>query len=369
MSIPFLDLAAQHEPIRSEIDAAIARVLDANHFILGPEVTAFEREIASYLNVPFAIGVSSGTDALLAALMALEIGPGDEIITTPFTFFATAGSVARLGAKVVFADIDAATFNISPAAVADKLTERTRAVIPVDLFGQAADIEGLRKVVPEGVAIIEDSAQSLGTRTPLGMAGTRGTFGCYSFFPAKNLGCLGDGGLVVTRDEALADKLRRLRVHGSKPKYYHAMIGGSFRLDALQAAVLRVKLPHLDAWIKARRKNAAQYQARFEAASLASKLLRHPEVHDAHGFNQYVIRTDRRDALQAALNAQGIPTQIYYPLPLHMQACFEDMGHAPEDFPEALRASKEVLALPIYAELGEENVDFIAQTVIAHLSA
>lgn len=367
MDIAFLDLHAQHTPIRSELDSAIARVIDENHFILGPEVAAFEKEIATYLNVPHAIGVSSGTDALLASLMALDIGPGDEVITTPFTFFATAGSIARLGATVVFADIDAVTFNISPVAVADKVTDKTKAVISVDLFGQAADYRSIRKLVPEQVAIIEDSAQSLGTRTKSGMAGTRGIFGCYSFFPAKNLGCFGDGGLIVTSDDTLADKVRKLRVHGSKPKYYHALIGGSFRLDALQAAVLRVKLPHLAQWILGRRSNASQYDALFKAAELSSDRLRTPPVHEAHGFNQYVIRTDRRDDLQAHLSDQGIPTQIYYPLPLHMQECFTYMGHAPNDFPESLAASKEVLALPIYAELGEDKINFIAQTIITYL--
>ena len=365
--IPFLDLGSQHAALEGELRAAFDRVLQSGAFILGPEVAAFEEEAAAYLDVPHAIGVSSGTDALLVALMGLDVGPGDEVITTPFTFFATAGVVARLGAKPVFVDIDPDTFNIRPEAVAAAITERTKAVIGVDLFGQPCDLNGLRQAAGS-VPVIEDAAQSFGASYGGQRLGGHAPAVCFSFFPAKNLGCLGDGGLVTTTDGELATKMRRLRVHGAHPKYFHAMVGGNFRLDALQAAFLRVKLPHLDDWLEARRANAEWYDERFAAADLPRERLRTPVRREAgHTYNQYVIRTDRRDALKQALGEAGIPTAIYYPRPLHLQECFAPLGYAPGDLPEAEHACDEVLAIPIGPNLTEPNRERIADTIVTTL--
>jgi dTDP-4-amino-4,6-dideoxygalactose transaminase/acetyltransferase-like isoleucine patch superfamily enzyme len=363
--VQLLDLDAQNGPLRPAIEAAMRGVIAKNQFIMGPDVAAFEREVAAMLGVPHAVGVSSGTDALLVALMALDIGPGDEVITTPFSFFATAGVIHRLGATPVFVDIDPATFNLDPACVAAKITERTRAILPVHLFGQPCDMAGLRAVAP-GIPIVEDAAQTILADTPEGPVGGLGELACFSFFPSKNLGCFGDGGLVTTRDEAFAERVRRLRVHGSHPKYYHAMVGGNFRLDTLQAAVLRVKLPHLPAWTEARRANAARYDGLFAAAGLPAGAVALPaRVAPGHVYNQYTIRTARRDELVKHLNAHGIGNAIYYPLPLHLQGCFAHLGHREGDFPESERASREVVSIPIYAELGEARqrhvVDVIAQ--------
>ncbi len=366
--IPMLDLDAQNRPLRAEINQAMAKVIDSNAFIMGPDVGAFEKEVAKYLDVPHAIGVSSGTDALLVALMALDIGPGDEVITTPFTFFATAGCVSRLGAKPVFVDIDPVTFNIDVARIEAAITPRTKAIIPVHLFGQACDMAALRRVADaRKIPVIEDAAQAIGASTPDGKVGKLGALACFSFFPSKNLGAFGDGGLVTAVDDALAERVRVLRLHGSKPKYFHAIVGGNFRLDTLQAAILRVKLPHLDNWTEGRRANADRYDQLFAAAGLAPSRLTAPKrVQAGHIYNQYVIRTDRRDALMAHLEKNGIASVIYYPLSLHMQGCFQSLGYKEGAFPESEKAAREVLALPIFPELGP-RVDRIAKTVVDFL--
>lgn len=367
--IPLLDLAAQNGPLMGEIRQAFERVASSGHFIMGPEVEAFEKEIAEHIGVSHAIGVSSGTDALLASLMALGVGTGDEVITTPFSFFATGGCIARVGARPVFADVDPATFNLAPAAVERAVTNRTRAILPVHLFGQPCEMAALRAIAePRQIPIVEDAAQALGARAPDGPIGALGALGCFSFFPSKNLGCFGDGGLVTTNDAELADRVRILRVHGGKPKYFHAVIGGNFRLDALQAAILRVKLPHLEPWTAARRANAARYDALFAEAMLPPDLLTTPpRVSAGHVYNQYVIRVARRDELRKHLGERGIGTEIYYPLPLHLQQCFAYLGHREGDLPEAERASREVLALPIYPELGEESQRRVVDTIATFL--
>ncbi|MCA9581413.1 MAG: DegT/DnrJ/EryC1/StrS family aminotransferase [Myxococcales bacterium] len=368
--IPLLDLGQQNAPLRAEIDSAIARVVDSNHFIMGPEVQAFEEEVARYLRVNHAIGVSSGTDALLVALMALGVGPDDEVITTPFTFFATGGCIARLGARPVFVDIEAGSFNMDPTKVADAMTPRTKAILPVHLFGQACDMDGLREAVASAdapIAIVEDAAQAIGADHPSGRIGGLGALGCFSFFPSKNLGAFGDGGLVTTNDEKLAERVRILRTHGAQPKYFHAFVGGNFRLDALQAAILRVKLPHLDGWTEGRRRNADRYDELFGASGLSpARLTIPPRIFPGHIYNQYVIRTDRRDALREHLRERGIGSEVYYPRPLHLQECFAFLGQGGGAFPEAERAAEEVLALPIFPELGD-RLDRVAATVIAFL--
>lgn len=355
--VPLLDLQAQYAPLRDDLLAVMTRVCDSQRFILGDEVEQLERELAAYLQVPHAIGVSSGTDALLMALMALGVGPGDEVVTPTFSFFATAGSVARLGARPVLVDIDPATFNVDADAVAAAITPRTRAIIPVHLFGQAADMTGVMRVARgAGVPVIEDAAQAIGTRDGTQTVGSIGEIGCFSFFPSKNLGAFGDGGLVTTVDDGLAHRLRLLRNHGMEPKYYHAFIGGNFRLDALQAAILRVKLPHLPAWSEGRRRNAARYRTLFAQAGLSATVQLPVERPDGyHIYNQFVVRVRERDALRAHLTAAGIGTEIYYPVPFHRQECFAYLGHREGDFPHAERAAAEVLALPIYPELSADQ--------------
>lgn len=352
MKVALLDLKPQFAAIESEVRAAIDRVLASQHFILGPEVVALEQEIARFCDVPHAIGVSSGSDALLLALMALDIQPDDEVITTPFSFFATAGAIVRLGARPVFVDIEPDTFNIDPAAAVDAIGPRTRAILPVHLYGRCADLDPLLAAV-EGtdIAVIEDAAQAIGARDDDGrVAGSRGHIGCFSFFPTKNLGAFGDGGLVTTRDPDLAERMRILRVHGMQPRYFHRYVGGNFRLDALQAAVLRVKLRHLPAWSEARRRNADRYRTLFDDAGLLEHLT--PPAHvTGHIYNQFVIRAAHRDALREHLTAAGIGTEIYYPLPLHLQECFASLGYAAGDMPVSEQAAREVLALPIYPEL------------------
>lgn len=369
--IPLLDIAEQNRSVAAELRAAFERVLQSGTFILGAEVEAFEAEVAAYLGVRHAIGVSSGTDALLLALMALDIGPGDEVIMAPFTFFATAGAVVRLGARPVFVDIDPRTFNLDVTGIEPKISVRTKAIMPVHLYGQAADLESLALLARRtGVPIVEDAAQALGARSAAYAVGTVGRFGCFSFFPSKNLGALGDGGLVTTSDDALATRARLLRTHGADPKYYHALVGGNFRLDALQAAFLRVKLPHLDRWIEGRRDNAALYDASFAEAQLPESLLIPPaRVHAGHVYNQYVIRSSRRDALRAHLRSRGIGSEVYYPLPMHLQACFAQLGEREGAYPHSERAAREVLALPIYPELGRARVQHVAQTVVAFLQS
>ena len=364
LQVPLVDLKAQYVSIQSEIRAAIDRVCESQHFILGPEVSALEEELAQVCGTRFAIGVSSGTDALLVALMALEVGPGDEVVTTPYSFFATAGVVARLGARPVFVDINPNTFNIDPTAIPAKLNARTKAIIPVHLYGQCVDLTQLLSLAQErNIPIIEDAAQAIrATDTHGNQAGTTGAMGCFSFFPSKNLGAFGDAGMVVTSDEKLADSLRSLRVHGGKPKYYHPVIGGNFRLDALQAAVLRVKLPYLEAWTAKRRENAARYRNLITRADLLDWITL-PQDSAGHIYNQFNIRVPHRDQLRDFLNERGVGTEIYYPLPLHLQECFQQLNYRPGDFPHAEAAAQESLALPIYPELTEEQQRYVVDLI------
>jgi dTDP-4-amino-4,6-dideoxygalactose transaminase len=356
MPVPLLDLTAQFQPIRDEVLAAVTRVCDSQHFILGAEVEACEHELAAMLDVPYAIGVSSGTDALLAAMMAVGIGPGDEVITPTYSFFATAGCVVRLGAQPVLVDVERDTFNLDPAATIAAITPRTKAIVPVHLFGQSADMDPIVAVARErGLVVIEDAAQAIGTRYKGRLVGGIGELGCFSFFPSKNLGAFGDGGLVTARDAALAERVRLLRGHGMKPKYYHQMVGGNFRLDALQAAVLRVKAPHLAGWTEARRRNAARYRALFTEAGLAQVELPVERPDGYHIYNQFVVRVPDRDGLRAHLTSAGIGTEIYYPVPFHRQQCFAGLVPEGATFPVADEAAATSLALPIYGELTDDQ--------------
>ena len=358
--VPLLDLKAQYASIRDEVRAAIDRVCESQHFILGPEVEALEREVAAFCGVKHAVGVSSGTDALLGALMALGVGPGDEVVTPSYSFFATAGVVARLGAKPVFADIEPGTFNVDPAQAKAKATPRTKAILPVHLFGRCADLDALLAL---GIPVVEDAAQAIGARDGKGrLAGTSGRASCFSFFPSKNLGGFGDGGMVVTDDADLAERLRVLRVHGSKPKYHHKLVGGNFRLDALQAAVLRVKLRHLPAWTERRRANAERYRRLFAEDGLTTDV-RLPGDIPGHIYNQFVVRVRQRDRLRAHLEAAGIGTEVYYPVPLHLQECFAALGYRKGDLPQSEAAALDSLALPIYPELTEDQQHTVVQEV------
>jgi dTDP-4-amino-4,6-dideoxygalactose transaminase len=374
--VPLLDLKAQYASIRDEIREALDRVIESQQFILGPEVEALENEIASYSQCEFGIGVSSGTDALLVALMAIGLKPGEEVITTPYSFFATAGAVARLGGKPVFVDIDSSTYNIDPAAIEAAITSQTRAIIPVHLYGQMADMDPIMDIARQNrLYVIEDAAQAIGAEYKSRRAGSIGHLGCFSFFPSKNLGAFGDGGMVTACDSALADQIKLLRNHGYRPKYYNKVVGGNFRLDALQAAVLRVKLKHLDDWTAARQRNAAIYRRLFVDAGLAASnssildLTEQPiflpiaSVEARHIYNQFVIRCARRDDLMAHLKAQGIGVEIYYPVPLHMQECFRDLGYRRGQFPLSERASSESLALPIYPELPERSLATVVDVI------
>ncbi len=367
--VPLLDLQEQYRPLRAPLLAAIARVCDSQRFIGGPEVEGFEAEIAAHLGVPHAVGLSSGTDALLVALMALGIGPGDEVITTTFSFFATAGAVSRLGATPRLVDIDPLTCNIDPVAAAAAISSRTRAIIPVHLYGQCADMDPILEAAHRrGIAVVEDAAQAIGATYKGRPAGSMGTAGCFSFFPSKNLGAFGDAGLLTTGDESLAREIRLLRNHGAEPKYFHTRIGGNFRLDALQAAVLRVKLPHLEGWSARRRENADRYDRLFRDSAAAGRITlpaRHPHCH--HIFNQYVVRVPDRDAVRAQLDAAGIGCEIYYPVPFHLQACFAPLGYRKGDFPVAEAAAAETLALPIFSELTAAQQGEVVDAVTAAL--
>jgi len=369
--VPLLDLAAQYQPLRTEILAAITRVCDSQRFINGPEVEGLERELAAMIGVDDAIAVSSGTDALLVVLMALGIGPGDEVITPTFSFFATAGCVSRVGATPVFVDIDPLTFNVDPAAVARALTPRTKAILPVHLYGLCADMPALQEIARRaGVPIIEDAAQAIGAATGGRQAGAMGLAGCFSFFPSKNLGAFGDAGLVTTTDRALGKELRLLRNHGAEPKYYHSRIGGNFRLDALQAAVLRVKAPHLAGWTEARRRNADRYRRLFAADGLDTAIdLPVDPPGTYHIYNQFVIRIQDRDALRDHLTRAGIGTEIYYPVPFHRQECFAGVPSGTGDFPVADRAAATSLALPIYGELSEDDLRYVVAAIAEFVRA
>ena len=367
--VPLLDLKAQYATIREEVRAAVDRVLESQYFILGPEVEALEAEVAAYCQCRYGIGVSSGSDALLVALMAIDLQPGDEVITTPYTFFATAGAIARLGAKPVFVDIDPATYHIDPARLEAAVTPRTRAILPVHLYGQMADMDPVMVVAERhGLYVIEDAAQAIGAEYKGRRAGSIGHMGCFSFFPSKNLGGVGDGGMVTTNDPALADRLKLLRGHGARPKYHHKVVGGNFRLDALQAAVLRVKLPYLDGWTAARQRNADFYRRLFAESGLAADdqiLLPVDAGYGRHIYNQFVIRTVRRDALASYLKEQQIGSEVYYPLPMHLLECFAGLNLPAGTFPASEAAAQETLALPIYPELSGEMLQRVVQAVTA----
>lgn len=374
MQVPLLDLKAQFSHIRGEIKTAIDEVIESQSFILGPKVEALENEVAAYSGTNYAIGVSSGTDALLVALMALEVGPGDEVITTPFTFFATAGVIARMQAIPVFVDIDPVTFNIDPKQIERAISKRTKAIIPVHLFGQCANMDPILTVArDQGIPVVEDAAQSIGAEYRSKKAGSMGTAGTFSFFPSKNLGCFGDGGMVVTNDASLAEKIRCLRHHGAKKSYDHPMIGGNFRLDALQAAVLSVKLRYLDGWSAARRENAKYYDRRFresgliESGSVESPAAAYHNGGDKnyHIYNQYTLRAKNRDGLQSHLKEAGVGSAIYYPIPLHLQGCFKGLGYVVGSFSASERAAEEVLSIPVYPELTVEQKERVVEAFVS----
>lgn len=382
MKVPLLDLKAQYSSIKKELDEALIRVAESQHFILGPEVDSLEKNLAAYLGVKHSIGVSSGTDALLIALMAIDIKPGDEVILPTFSFFATAGVVARMNAIPVFTDIDPITFNIDPKDIEKKITPKTRAIIPVHLYGQSADMDPIMEVARKhSLSVIEDGAQAIGVQYGDDRkVGTIGDIGCYSFFPSKNLGGFGDGGLVVTNDDILGEKLKIMRVHGGKPKYYHKVIGGNFRLDAIQAAVLNVKLPHLDGWSQKRRENAALYTKLFVEKGFAERegvisfdrknsVLLPRAVYSGsnrknyHIYNQYVIRVEKRDELKKYLTDNGIGNEIYYPVPFHRQECFAYLKCNDMDYPHSNFAAEHSLALPIYPELTQEQIKWVVASI------
>jgi dTDP-4-amino-4,6-dideoxygalactose transaminase len=397
--VPLLDLKAQHATIRDEVREAIDRVIESQHFILGPEVEALEKEVAAYSQCQYGIGVSSGTDALLVALMAIDLKPGDEVITTPYTFFATAGAVSRLGGKPVFVDIDPMTYNIEPADIEAAITDRTRAIMPVHLYGQMADMDSIMEIAERrGLCVIEDAAQAIGSEYKGRRAGSIGHIGCFSFFPSKNLGGVGDGGMVTANDQKLAARVRMLRNHGYSPKYYNKEVGGNFRLDAIQAAVLRVKLNYLDQWTEARQRNAATYRGLFTEAGLSVEpnnahcsqqcgggeiqsndcalwpensrgvILPAESSQVRHIYNQFVIRSRNRDSLISRLKERQIGSEIYYPVPMHLQECFGDLGLKKGDFPASECAANQTLALPIYPELTQEMMATVVNAIGEFLS-
>lgn len=365
MQVPLLDLKAQYATIKDEMLAAVTEVLDSQICVNGPKVAELEKKIAEISDCKYAVGVSSGTDAILNSLMSLGIGRGDEVITTPFTFFATVGCIARVGAKAVFVDIDPKTYNINPELIEAAITEKTRAIMPVHLFGQMADMDPIMDIANKhGIAVIEDAAQSISSTYKGRKAGGIGTAGCFSFFPSKNLGAIGDGGMVVTDDKSLYEQLFVMRNHGGQDKYYNKYIGGNFRLDAIQAAALLVKLPHLDEWSQGRRKNAAYYNRKFTGTAVGVPYIS-PDCVSI--YNQYVIRVPHRDKLVKHLKDKEIGCAVYYPVCLHLQGCFEYLGYNEGAFPESEKASRQVLALPIYPELSDEMQDYVAETVLSFL--
>jgi len=364
MNVPLLDLRAQFQTIRGEVMAAVERVFESQHFILGPEVEAFERAAAEYCQVKHAIGCGSGSDALLLALTALGVGPGDEVVTASFSFFATAGSITRLGARPVFVDISPDDFNIDPELIERAITPRAKAILPVHLFGQCAEMDAIRKVAERhNLPVVEDAAQAIGAGYRELRAGAMGAVGCFSFFPSKNLGGAGEGGLMTTDDDHLAEKLSLLRVHGMRPKYYHQIIGVNSRLDALQAAVLGVKLKYLDRWSDARRRNAEHYDKLLAEAGVEEVATPSVRPNRRHIFNQYTIRCPRRDELMDFLKRRGVGSEIYYPVPLHLQECFAYLGYKPGDLPATERASRECLSLPVYPELTEEMRRYVVEQI------
>ncbi len=382
MRVPLLDLKPQYLSLKNELDEAIIKVAESQYFILGPEVDSMEKVFCEYLNCKHALGVSSGTDALLIALMAIGIKPGDEVIVPTFSFFATAGVVSRLNATPVFVDINPVTFNIDPKEFEKNITAKTKAVIPVHLYGQSCEMDEIIKIAKEnGLKVIEDGAQAIGVQYKDGRhVGTIGDIGCFSFFPSKNLGGYGDGGLVISNDDKLAERLRILRVHGGESKYYHKTIGGNFRLDAIQAAVLKVKLPYLDNWSKQRRENAETYNKLFMSSGLAEgtgktnfdkrnsvllpkAIYKSNEIKNYHIYNQYIIRVEKRDELRQYLAKNEISTEIYYPVPFHMQECFANLGYKRGDFPLSEMSAETSIALPIYPELSKEQIEFVVRTI------
>jgi dTDP-4-amino-4,6-dideoxygalactose transaminase len=384
MKVPLLDLKAQYATIKDEIDAAVERVISSQYFILGPEVEALEAEIAAFTGARYGIGVASGSDAILLAMMQMGLGPGDAVVTTPYSFFATAGSITRTGASVIFVDIDPATFNMDPGRFEDLMIGLTknskspiatdgatiRGVMPVHLFGQTADMDSIGRTASRfGLFVVEDAAQAIGSRSPGGSAGSMGDMGCFSFFPSKNLGGFGDGGMITTSSEETAEGLKILRNHGSKPKYYHRVVGVNSRLDALQAAVLRVKLKHLDAWTGGRRNNADRYRSLFTERRLVAPEgpVTVPVQTDGcyHIYNQFVIMADRRDDLRDHLSREGVGTEVYYPVPLHLQECYRPLGYTVGDFPHAEAAATRSLALPIYPELTADMQQFVVDRIAA----
>jgi dTDP-4-amino-4,6-dideoxygalactose transaminase len=364
--VPLLDLQAQHHQIRDEVLKEVVRVVDSQKFILGEDVKKLEEEIAAYCGCTYAVGCASGSDALVLALMALPVGPGDEVLTTPDSFFATAGAISCVGAVPVFADVDPATFNIDVDRVKGALAKhsKVRAIMPVHLFGGCADMDPIMALADErGIPVIEDAAQAIGSEYNGRRAGSIGRIGCFSFFPSKNLGGYGDGGIVTTNDGALAERLTTLRTHGSRTKYFHEVIGFNSRLDTLQAAVLRVKLPHLDRWSKGRQENAERYRKRIAGMSSPVTPAKAAPYQTRHIYNQFVIKADRRDALQAHLKDQGVGTEVYYPQPLHLQPCYAFLGHHAGDFPVSETLAQTSLALPIYPELEPDDIDYVCQTI------
>lgn len=376
MKVPLLDLKAQYESIRGEVDAAMRRVVESQHFILGPEVEAFEKEVAAYSNTAHAVGLSSGTDAILVGLMALGVGPGDEVITSPNTFIATASCIARLGARAIFVDCDPVSYNLDPKKLEAAISSRTRVIMPVHLFGQLSEMDAIMSIAnARKIPVIEDGAQAIGAAWKGTRCGGFGVLGCLSFFPSKNLGAFGDAGAVVLNDEALARRIKLLRAQGQEPKYFSKIVGGNFRLDAIQAAILRAKLPHLDAWTAGRQRNAATYRRLFAAAGVDLSAVRPSKAqpvtlprespHARHIYNQFCIRSLERGGLRAFLNDRGIGSEVYYPQPMHLQACFSSWGHRRGDFPEAEAAADQSLALPIYPELTEEMLKTVVDAVLA----
>ena len=391
MRVPLLDLKPQYKSLKKELDEALIRIAESQYFILGPEVEKMEKAFCEYLNCKYAIGVSSGTDALLLALMAIDIKPGDEVIVPTYSFFATAGVVSRLNAKPVLAEIDPVTFNIDPTDIKRKITKKTKAIIPVHLYGQSAAMDEIMEIAKaNNLKVIEDAAQAIGAQAKdERKVGTIGDIGCYSFFPSKNLGCFGDGGLVVTNDDELAKRLKIMRVHGAEPKYYHKVIGGNFRLDAIQAAVISIKLPSLAKWSEKRRRNAEVYNKAFMQAKLSEgpgritfnprnlvlipkavyKPVKGPKPGEIatmvnyHIYNQYIIRVAKRDELRQFLTENNIGTEIYYPVPFHLQECFSDLGYKLGDFPYAEEAANTSIALPIYPELGKEQIEYVVNKI------
>jgi len=361
MKVPLLDLKAQYATIKEELRAAVDEVMENCSFILGPYVQKFEEAMAEYSQTKFAVGVASGTDALLLSLRACQVGPGDEVITTPYSFFATAGVISRLGATPVFVDIDASTYNINPDLIAPKISTRTKAIMPVHLYGQCAEMDPIMALAEEhNIMVVEDAAQAIGAEYRGRKAGNIGHLGCFSFFPSKNLGGLGDGGMVVTNDPQLSDLARILRVHGSKPKYYHSIVGYNSRLDSLQAAALQVKLNHLDEWTETRREHARTYDELLKDLPLVTP---HAETYNRHIYNQYTIRVDNRDGLQEHLKEKGVGLALYYPLPLHLQECYRDLNHHQGDFPESEKAAQETISLPVYPELTKEGQEYVVEKI------